>query len=971
MKKQYQQKLDRLNAHVTQLYEQGQYAAAMEPAREALDLARIHFGEDDPQYATALNDIGVLLVLQKEYKQAEKLHLKAIEIRRKILGDKHPDYAESLYNLAFLYNENGYYAQSGLLYIKASEIYREIFGDQDPNYIASQEEVDSIGKLVINTINEIKGLGLLVQSLVDRASMEEAIHIANKARDLASHHLNKSYPVYTSCTKNLARCMQAKGDYDLAEPLFKEVGEDTLKELGEEHPDYISSLSDLAVLYKQMHKFTDAEPLFKKIISLRGKVLGKDHPDYAMSLDNLAQMYNKSGNRLFARSLLEEAMEISRKVIGKWDTNFSKRLSRLASVYSDLGDYKKAELLFKEDLEITASIAGKDHPAYAKSLDNLAELYRKMSEYVKAEPLLIEVIEINRKAFGEDNLTYTASLGKLILLYRSMNRNEDAERLMRKVVGLNVSEQLATAENYLRKNKPSTQTGLEARKDVSGQCEEYSEQDINARLNSLYEAGDYDEAFSFLRSVAVTRNEILDVQHKDDFVSRMLNGDLSKISEFALLLRKNLNLRELSNNQEFLKRICAYVEKGTLSIERPTLTAELILYQECANFLLIGSNSDSIIKNEIISSTENSGNNNEIMMLLEEIALQALINNQSVLSEESLIEIAQRSVDKRYEIVLNDIKEKSGLLELLSNKGYVFSYRTFHEYFAAKALFRRIEKHISGEWVEELLRYWSPFSFWQDGWTACVRMLLGFLPRMHHSELLLACIRHLPEELGALEEATLSEGQPCLVIINTNYISVDKNRRITRILHFLIETGIIQHLYTEGGEGPIDISFYRDMGKHPDEHKKWEIALKFLDEMTITPQEFTAITSRQDCVLWAIDNDELRERLHQKLKEIDYNTDDVIGDRWKHYVEEARGLSMATTLKSVMKEKDVQVGALVIGAPYYQPIPNAYGSTVASIESKETSKLSYIKINSAGTGDDLEKYKPMMNGDLWLGDSTS
>lgn len=970
MNNQHQQKFDKLNTRVAQLYEQGQYAAALEPAREAVDLTRTHFGEDDPQYATALNDLGVLLVLQKDYKQAQQLHLKAIDIRREVLGDKHPDYAESLQNLAFLYNENGLYVGASLGYIEAAKIYAEIYGEKHQSYIAVQEEIQAVGKSIISTIKKINELSSQAKSLIDRASMEEAIHIANKARDLASHQLNKTYPAYASCTKNLARCMQAKGDYDLAEPLFKEVGEDTLKELGEEHPDYISSLSDLAVLYRQMHKFTDAELLFKKIILLRGKVLGKDHPDYAMSLDNLAQMYDKSGNRLLARSLLEEAMEITRKINGKEDTNFSNRLTRLANVNSDLGDYKKAELFFKEALEIRGSTVGKDHPDYAKSLDNLAELYRKITEYEKAEPLLVESVEIKREKFGENNLTYTSSIGALINLYRSMNRNDEAERLMRKVVGLNISEQLKTAAIFLEKNKPSSQAITETKYEISKYSEELPEQDLNARLNNLYGIGNYDEAFSLLGDVAVSRQKVLDAYNKENVVSRMLNNDSSKISELDLLLRENRNLKELSNNEEFLKKICACVKKCDLSLEKLPLTEELMIYQECVNSLLIWKSSYSPLENEIFS-TETADDKNGTLILLEEIALQTLNQNQSVLSKKNLILIAQRYLGKGYETVLEDIKENSGILELLVNEDYVFSYRTFLEYFAARALYRRIEKHISGEWVEELLRYWNPLAFWQDGWTTCLRMFLGILPRVNHPEFLLICIRHLPEELGALEEAKISKGQPCLVVIGTNYISVDKNRRIARILHFLIETGLIQHMYTEGGEGPIDISFYRDMEKLPDEHKKWKIALKFLDEMTITPQEFTAITSRQDCAIWGIDNDEFRERLHQKFKEIDFNTGDVIGDWWKHNVEEVRGLSMATTLKSVMREKDVQVGALVIGAPYYLPIPNAYGSTVTSTESKETSKLSYIKIDSAGMGDDLEKYKPMVNGDLWLGDSTS
>ena len=928
MNNQHQQKFDKLNAKVAQLFEQGQYSAALEPAREALDLAHNYFGEDDPQYATALNDLGVLLVSLKEYKQAQQLHIKAIEKRRKILGNKHPDYLESLHNLAFLYNENGCYVESKMLYEEAAKIYREIFGDQDPNYITSQEEADSIGKLVINTINEIKVLGLIVQSLMDQDNLEEALKIANKARDLSSHHLAKSYPVYTSCTANLAHCLLVKGDYNLAEPLYKEVKELTLKELGNEHPDY------------------------------------------AMSLDNLARIYEKNGNHFHARPLLEEAMDITRKTINKEDSLFIKRLTRLASVNSDLGDYKKAELFFKEALEIRRSTVEKDHPDYAKSLDNLAKLYRTMTEYEKAEPLLIESVEINRKAFGENNLAYSVSLARLTELYRSMNRNDEAERLMRKVVGLNISEQLKTAKHFLEKNKPSLQTRPETKYEISEYNEELPEQYLNARLNNLYGMGDYDEAFSLLRDVAVSRHKVLDVYSKKGVVSRMLNDDSSKISELDLLLRENRNLRELSNNEEFLKNICAYVKKCDLSLEKLPLTEELMIYQECVNSLLIGESSYSPLEHEIFS-TETADDKNETLILLEEIALQTLNQNQSVLSKKNLIKIAQSYLGKGYETVLEDIKENSGILELLVNEDYVFSYRTFLEYFAARALYRRIEKHISGEWVEELLSYWNPLAFWQDGWTACLRMFLGILPRVNHPEFLITCIRHLPKELGALEEAKISKGQPCLVVIGTNYISVDKNRRIARILHFLIETGLIQHMYTEGGEGPIDISFYRDIEKHPDEHKKWEIALKFLDEMTITPQEFTAITSRQDCVIWGIDNDEFRERLHKKFKEIDFNTYDVIGDRWKHNVEEIRGLSMATTLKSVMREKDVQIGALVIGAPYYLPIPNAYGSTVVSTDGKETSKLSYIKIDSAGMGDDLEKYKPMMNGDLLLGDSNS
>src|SRR5512144_2344679 len=92
--------LDRLNHEIERLYGENKVAAAIPLAERYVALARQRYGEDNPEYATALTWLGSLYESQERFTEAEPLLKGALSIREKALGPDHPLVATSLGNLA-------------------------------------------------------------------------------------------------------------------------------------------------------------------------------------------------------------------------------------------------------------------------------------------------------------------------------------------------------------------------------------------------------------------------------------------------------------------------------------------------------------------------------------------------------------------------------------------------------------------------------------------------------------------------------------------------------------------------------------------------------------------------------------------------------------------------------------------------------------------------------------------------------
>ena len=80
-------------------YTKGNYAEGEKYFLEAKSIREKVLGKEHPDYATSLNNLGVLYYIIGNYVSAEQYYLEAKAILEKVLDKEHPDYATFLNNL--------------------------------------------------------------------------------------------------------------------------------------------------------------------------------------------------------------------------------------------------------------------------------------------------------------------------------------------------------------------------------------------------------------------------------------------------------------------------------------------------------------------------------------------------------------------------------------------------------------------------------------------------------------------------------------------------------------------------------------------------------------------------------------------------------------------------------------------------------------------------------------------------------
>ncbi|MFH0979963.1 MAG: tetratricopeptide repeat protein [Planctomycetota bacterium] len=419
-----------LNNLVLLLQDKGDYAAAEPLCRESLAMRRKLLGDEHRDVATSLNNLAALLYVKGDYAAAEPVYREALAMRRKLLGDEHPDVATSLNNLATLLYVKGDYAAAEPVYREALAMRRKLQDDEHPD----------MAKGLINLAGLLKAKG-------DYAAAEP---LYREALAMLRKLLGDEHPNVAQSLGHLAGLLQAKGDYAAAEPLFREALAMRRKLLGDEHPDVATSLNSLAALLRDIGNYAAAEPLFREALAMRRKLQGDEHPDVANSLINLAALLRDIGNYAAADPLYRESLALFRKLLGDEHPTVATTLNNLAALLQDKGDYAAAEPLLREALEMRRKLLGDEHPNVAISLHNLGLLLRTKGDYAAAEPLLREALEMNRKLLGDEHPDVATTLNSLAALLKDKGDYVPAEPLLREALAIRETKllvgHLGTAE---------------------------------------------------------------------------------------------------------------------------------------------------------------------------------------------------------------------------------------------------------------------------------------------------------------------------------------------------------------------------------------------------------------------------------------------------------------------------------------------------------------------------------------------
>jgi CHAT domain-containing protein/Tfp pilus assembly protein PilF len=404
-----------LSKRVLELYRGGKFSEAVPLAQQVLAIYEKAPSPDNPNVATALNNLASLYMAQGRYADAEPLAKRASAILEKALGPDNVDVALSLNNLGELYRNQGRYIDAEPLLRRALAIYQKALGSDHP-YIAV-----SLNNLAMQY--KIQGRYADAEPLYKRALV-----IQEKA-------LGPDHGEVAKSLNNLAELYRAQGRYTDAEPLYKRALAIKEKALGPDHGEVATSLNDLAALYTSQDRYADAEPLFRRALAIDEKALGPDHPYVATLLNNLASLYLRQVRYADAEPLHRRALAIREKALGPDHPDVAASLNELAVNYNNQGRYADAEPLDKRVLAIVEKALGPHHPDAAASLDNLAALYSKQGRYADAEPLHKRALAIREQALGPDHPDVAASLNNLALLYYQQGRYADALPLVQITIG--------------------------------------------------------------------------------------------------------------------------------------------------------------------------------------------------------------------------------------------------------------------------------------------------------------------------------------------------------------------------------------------------------------------------------------------------------------------------------------------------------------------------------------------------------
>ncbi|NQU50251.1 MAG: CHAT domain-containing protein [Planctomycetes bacterium] len=375
-----------------------------------------------------MNNLAILLKIQRNYDEALPLLKQSLAIYEKVLGPVHSTTAHGLSNLAVILKAQSNYEEALPLFKRSLAIHEEVSGSDHPN--------------TANCLSHLADLLTAQGNYAEARTMYER-SLAIREMVLGTDHTDTS-----ASLNNLARLLYVQGNFEEALPLYVRSLAIDEKVLGPDHPYTALSLNNLALLYRAQGNYAEARPLLERSLAIRQRVLGLDHPDTATSLLNLANLRYVQGNYEEARPLFEQSLAIRENALGSGHPGTAAGLHHLAILFSSQGNFEEARPLFERSLAVREKVLGPSHIDTAESLNGLAPLLKSQGNFEEALPLYRRSLAIAENVLGPDHSNTAVSLNNLAHLLKSQGNYGEALPLYER--------SLTIKENLLGPDHPDT-----------------------------------------------------------------------------------------------------------------------------------------------------------------------------------------------------------------------------------------------------------------------------------------------------------------------------------------------------------------------------------------------------------------------------------------------------------------------------------------------------------------------------------
>lgn len=365
---------EKFYAEARSLYDQGQYAEALEAASRSLQKAEGWLGLAATYKAESLNLIALSLDEAERYEEAEAAYRRALELEGGSRGRAdNPDYATFLNNFAMSCNEQGRTEEAVTLAAEALEIWE-----------------------TLGSVRRVYALTTLASSLSSLEAYEQAADYAQRAVQVLDAQWPEQENLLVNALHWQGDACYALGRYEEAEAVLQRA----LELAFEAAVDTVVALTGCLVdahlaqdqielaqrVYLQTVAFLEQLPRQGADAVAEDGTVDWSHPDIQLSnaLTSFGNFYLSVGGYEAAAEQYQQACELDARLYGPHHYYVVGGLNDLGFAHGQGGNYTQAQEAYLAALAILEQWPQGDSDVEFTLLQNLADVYEKSGQLQKS-----------------------------------------------------------------------------------------------------------------------------------------------------------------------------------------------------------------------------------------------------------------------------------------------------------------------------------------------------------------------------------------------------------------------------------------------------------------------------------------------------------------------------------------------------------------------------------------------------------
>jgi serine/threonine protein kinase/tetratricopeptide (TPR) repeat protein len=451
------------------------YTHSFQPALETI---KNDFGDSPLLQARLWQTMADTLVKLGQYEAAVESQRLALEQRRRLLGADHPSTLESLFTQGFLGCEMSQYKQAEVDLQTATAGLRRVLGSDDPvtldsirmtaSCLQDQSKNDKALPLfreVYQRRRRTRGnddLYSLIAArelavvLLESGKNKEALPYAEEAmngfRRMSSELADRNEEM-PNTTSVLALVYTGLGRHAESEKLARKAVEAARKVWGDKHPHTLVFYNNWANALTELGQPAEAEIHLRQVLETKREILGDNHEGVLVSQYGLAGALAQQGKKSEAEQIYRDIIAKQKRLFGEDHLNTSYPIYHLAHVLKEQGEFDEAEALFTQLSATWRRVYGNEARYTVLAMTGLASVLREKGEISAAKALLQDALKIQRRTLGDLDEDTVWSIRELAAVARKEGNLKLAETYLREaligyrhVLGDKDAETLATIE---------------------------------------------------------------------------------------------------------------------------------------------------------------------------------------------------------------------------------------------------------------------------------------------------------------------------------------------------------------------------------------------------------------------------------------------------------------------------------------------------------------------------------------------